>query len=428
LERGRSHGRTGSSAAATAAALAVACATGCCQAGSAFDVVQALKNEDGYCVVSGLSRAELEETSAETSAADLEGHMLALEGCGLTAFEAAGRDLIALVDMRPGRKPPEAADRTVLGSHLLALLPDSVLAAQADAGRATNPPNPRFPFADQSGAARQLVSHLLASGRAAQRAEDELSLDGDSLFGRVSMRTRIIRRDDATVPASVEETPFLTWYFREPPMVLDPHLRSPGRHMLWFLWGHDETAWAQAPCPEFPSGDTTVSSVLAAVAGSPNAALTVDDTVEGVGDQPLYLTGQARSLGALMWALQVCAGLTCGTLEGDPPVAEVRYESRPRPMALDYLCALPGRGYISPQHTELGKALLTGGDYGRIIPLGAWWRLLDLPLIYSWAFAHDRDDAESLSLLWAHYIELIVTAPADARHGPIEEEFVLPVL
>jgi len=410
-----------------AAGLAAVCATGC-QAGSALDLVHALTDHDGYCVVSALTRPGLGETSADTSAADVEGHLLALEGCGLTVFEAAGRKVLAVVDMKRGRKPAEAADRTVLGSHLLALLPESVLAAQAEAARATNPPNPRFPFADQSGAARQLASDLLASGWAAPRAGGELSPDGDGLFGRVSMRTRIMRRDDLAVPAAVQETSFLVWYFREPPMGLDPRLRSPGRHMLWFLWGYDETAWAQAPCPELPSGDTTVSSVLAAVTGSPNAALAVDDTVQAVGDRPLYLTGQARSLGALVWAVQVCAGLTCTALEGDPPLCEVRYESRPRPMAPDYLCALPGRGYISPQHTELGRALLLGEDYGRIIPLGAWWRLPDLAPIYAWAFAHDRNNAESLSLVWLHHIELIISAPVNAGHGPIEEEFILPVL
>lgn len=237
-----------------------------------------------------------------------------------------------------------------------------------------------------------------------------------------------MRRDDVAVPAAVEEMSFLRWYFREPPMALDPHLRSPGRHMLWFLWGHDETVWGQVPCPEVPSGDTTVSSVLATVVGARTAGLVVDETVQAVGDRPLYLTGQAQSLGAVVWAVQVCAGLTCRTLEGDPPAAEVRYESRPRPMAPDYLCALPGRGYISPQHTELGRALLLGEDYGRIIPLGAWWRLLDLPPIYAWAFAHDRDNAESLRLVWLHHIELIISAPANAGHGPIEEQLELPVL
>jgi len=234
-------------------------------------------------------------------------------------------------------------------------------------------------------------------------------------------------RDDSAEAASITRPRGWNWFYRHPPFGPLAQQGDSFRSLLWGLWDQSGTEWAVRPCPDIPQGQIDLERALDAACEGSEGCLVVDESVDLRADAPLYIAGQPSSLGVLVWALQVCAGVMCRTTQDVPDVGQVSYPVRIDEPGPGYWCSAPGRGYVSPRLTQFGRAMLQRTDYGGLIPLHAQWKLSDLPLMYTWTYAANEEQAspDQLSLIWLRTVSFGL---AGAESASSDARWQLPLL
>lgn len=372
---------------------------------SALTVTQSLAEQDGACVVTGLGTDALADVPIDAAPEGREERIAALEDAGLTVFVATGHNVLAIADLRLDPEADPSQDPFVSGSRLLAALPAGVWDEQQTAAATTE----------------VLRFALEALPAQAEYVKQFLGADADlgpGLYGRLTWVTRRWARDDTAMPATIGPALFPSPYFREPPIVTPDGGSGVGRELLWVLWAHSRSPWAEAACPPIPEGDTALDEVLKAAAKTNGPTLKVHPSVGMVGDRTVFIRGQPSSLGSLVWALGISGDVSCRALGGTPPAGgEVFHTLRPGHLeTYELALLLPAQGYVSPHHAPAFAAMLAGSDYGRIVPIHACWPIAELPPIYAWGLGASEREGK-VSALWVRYVLLDVV-----RVGPGGDE------